>query len=180
MGKTLKYEIKQSQPFAGPEEEAILNLERTADHFQHEVHMVLRHYGLTSTQYNALRILRAKGLGGMTCSDLGSRLISSDPDVTRLLDRLAKQKLVRRRREIRDRRVVLTEISEEGLLLLEVITPVLDNHIRGTLQHMPQHRVRLLIELLEEARHSEQAAASGASGTLPLTAVTSPPTSRVG
>ena len=171
MGKTLKLDITQTQPFAGSEEEAVLNLELTTDHFRREVHMVLRHYGLTSTQYNALRILRGMGPGGLTCSDLGSRLVSTDPDITRLLDRLAKQKLVRRRRDLRDRRVVLTEITEEGMQLVEIITPVLDAHIRGMMRHMPQDRLQLLIDLLAEARHphGQEAATPQASTEMPIT-----------
>lgn len=162
MGKALKYEIKQSQPFAGLEEEVVLNLECTNDHFRHQVQMVLRHFGLTSTQYSALRVLQQKGQGGMACTELGRCLISSDPDITRLLDRLAKQKLVRRRREFRDRRLVLTEISEEGMRLLETITPLLNKHMSEAFQHMQQHRLRLLVELLEEARHSNlQSSESG-------------------
>ena len=169
MGKTLKLDISQTQPCAGSEEEAVLNLERTTDHFRREVHLILRHYGLTSTQYNALRILRGMGPGGLTCTDLGSRLVSTDPDITRLLDRLAKQKLVRRRRDLRDRRVVLTEITEEGMQLVEIISPVLETHIRELMRHMQRDRLQLLIELLGEARrpHEQESAATPSSSAAP-------------
>ena len=153
MGRTLKAEIKQTQPFASLEEEALLNMERTLDYLRRQVHQTLRPQGLTTTQYNALRILRGAGDEGLTCSELGSRLVSSDPDITRLLDRLAKQKMVRRRRDLRDRRVVLTEITEEGLRQLEIITPALDLRIRQILEHLGQERLERLIDLLEEARN---------------------------
>lgn len=152
MGRTLKQEIKQTQPFASPQEEALLNVERTADHLRREVQLLLKPQGLTSTQYNALRILRGAGMEGLTCSELGNRLVSSDPDITRLLDRLAKQGLVRRQRHSRDRRIVLTEITEEGLRTLERITPALDNCVRSLLNHMEAGRLEMLIDLLEEAR----------------------------
>ncbi|MGI8769925.1 MAG: MarR family transcriptional regulator [Acidobacteriaceae bacterium] len=154
MSRTLKTEIKQTQPFASLEEEALLNMERTLDYLRRQVQQTLRPQGLTTTQYNALRILRGAGGEGMTCSELGNRLVTSDPDITRLLDRLARQKLVRRRRDLRDRRVVLTEISDEGLLQLEMITPALDARVRQILQHLGRERLELLIDLLEEARNA--------------------------
>lgn len=152
LSRTLKAEIKQTQPFASLEEEALLNMERTLDYLRRQVQQTLRPQGLTTTQYNALRILRGAGGEGLTCSELGSRLVTSDPDITRLLDRLARQKLVRRRRDLRDRRVVLTEISDEGLLQLEMITPALNTRVREILQHLGRQRLELLIDLLEEAR----------------------------
>ena len=104
MARKLQQEIQQSQPFASLEEEAMLNLARTADRLQSSVRQMLKPFGLTPNQYNALRILRGAGPGGLTCSELGKRLISEDPDITRLLDRLAKLTLVHRRRNQQDRR----------------------------------------------------------------------------
>lgn len=147
-----KHELKQMQSFASPAEKALLNLERTTDHFRRELHVLLREYGLTATQYNALRILNSGDPGGLACSDLASHLVSADPDITRLLDRLAKQKLVRRRRDVRDRRIVLTEITEEGGKLLAVIAPIMDARIRDLFQHLAPQRLEMLIDLLEEAR----------------------------
>ena len=154
MGRTLKGEIKQTQPFASLQEEALLNVERTADHLRREVQLLLKPQGLTSTQYNALRILRGAGGEGLTCSELGNRLVSSDPDITRLLDRLAKQGLVRRQRHTRDRRIVLTQITDEGRRQLETITPALDARIRSILSHVEAARLEMLIDLLEEVRRS--------------------------
>jgi DNA-binding MarR family transcriptional regulator len=82
---------------------------------------------------------------------LGSRLAGTDPDITRLLDRLAKQRLVRRRRDMRDRRAVLTEINEEGRLLVESVIPSLESRIRELFEHMAPARLQLLIDLLDEA-----------------------------
>jgi DNA-binding MarR family transcriptional regulator len=138
----------------------LLGLERTTDQLRREIHLLLRTFGLTSTQFNALRILQSGEPGGLTCSGLGNRLVSTDPDITRLLDRLAKQGLVRRRRDLHDRRVVLTEITEAGVGLLDTIAPQLDARVRALFAHMPQHRLEELIELLEEARrfpeHSQE------------------------
>jgi DNA-binding MarR family transcriptional regulator len=126
-------------------------LERVTEQLRREIHVVLRGRGITWTQYNVLRALQSEGSGGLTCSELGSRLAGTDPDITRLLDRLAKQRLVRRRRDMRDRRAVLTEITEEGRLLIESVIPSLESRIRELFEHMAPARLQLLIDLLDEA-----------------------------
>ena len=55
-------EIKQTKPFAGPEEEAFLNLQRTAEYLRTKSAEWLKPWDLSLTQYNALRILRGAGL----------------------------------------------------------------------------------------------------------------------
>jgi DNA-binding MarR family transcriptional regulator len=126
-------------------------LERVTEQLRREIHVALRGRGITWTQYNVLRALQSEGSGGLTCSELGSRLAGTDPDITRLLDRLAKQRLVRRRRDVRDRRAVLTEITGEGRELVESVVPSLDCRIRGLFEHMAPARLQLLIDLLDEA-----------------------------
>src|SRR5664279_6042918 len=136
MARKLQQEIQQSQPFASLEEEAMLNLARTADRLQSSLRQMLKPFGLTPNQYNALRILRGAGPDGLTCTELGERLVSEDPDITRLLDRLAKQDLVRRRRNDGDRRVVYTEISSEGLEKLKLLDPLVIEGVQNKMKHM--------------------------------------------
>jgi DNA-binding MarR family transcriptional regulator len=113
---------------------------------------MLRRQGVTWTQYNVLRVLGDEASGGLTCSELGGRMAAADPDITRLLERLAKQRLVRRRRDLQDRRAVVTEITQEGRRLLESIALSLDAQIRGLFDHMAPARLQFLVELLDEAR----------------------------
>ena len=160
MARKLQQEIQQSQPFASLEEEAMLNLARTADRLQSSMRQLLKPFGLTPNQYNALRILRGAGPDGLTCTELGERLVSEDPEITRLLDRLAKQDLVRRRRNDGDRRVVYTEISSEGLEKLKLLDPLVIEGVQNKMKHMSHERLTLLIDLLEDAR---QATSSGPS-----------------
>ncbi len=91
-------ELRQTKPFLHIEEEAFLNVQRTADVLMQQLASVLKSHGLSATQYNVLRILRGAGMAGMTCKDVGSRMISPDPDITRLLDRLEKRNLLTRNR----------------------------------------------------------------------------------
>src|SRR5215471_12619391 len=96
MPRGLQAEIKQTRPFSGPEQEAYLSLLRTTDKLQTAIEGELKKFGLTGTQYNALRILRGAGAEGLPCSEIGERMITRDPDITRLLDRLQKRGLVER------------------------------------------------------------------------------------
>src|ERR1700730_9772877 len=112
-------EIKQTKPFGSVEEEAFLALQRTADQLQGRVAEWLKAFGLSPTQYNALRILRGAGEGGVACSEMADRMINRDPDITRLLDRLEKRGLARRSRDSKDRRIINAYITREGLQLLK-------------------------------------------------------------
>ena len=152
MANKLQHEIKQSSPFSSLEEEAILNLERTADRLQNSFRLMLKPHGLTPTQYNALRILRGAGPGGLTCTELGNRLIKEDPDITRLVDRLARQGMVVRHKDKEDRRVSHTEITASGLEKLKVLDPLVTESVQNQMKHMGSRRLSLLIDLLEEAR----------------------------
>ena len=161
MAEKLRAELRQRTPFSSLAEEAILNLERTADCFRRELQKVLKPHGITQTQYNALRILRGALPGGLTCSELGERLVSSDPDITRLLERLAKLGLITRRRAEADKRVVLSEITPAGLSMLSMLVPLLDQWIVESLAHMDRRSQETLIGLLEDARAPFSGDASG-------------------
>lgn len=148
----LRHEIKQERPFTSAEEEALLNLFRTADCIQREFHRRTRDWGISSTQYNVLRILRGAHPGGLTCSEIGNRMITADPDITRLLGRLKVRKLVRQQRDRRDRRVLWTHISEAGINLLKQIDPVIQEIPKELLRHLNEEQVAKFTELLELAR----------------------------
>ena len=148
----LKVEIQQQRPFDSLEEEALLNLLRTADYLNRAFQQKTRGWGVTTTQYNVLRILRGAQPGGLTCSELGNRMVAADPDITRLLARLKGLKLVVQQRDEHDRRQVWTRISPEGLKLLEEMEPTilrLPNELLGKLN---QKELTELIRLLELAR----------------------------
>ena len=126
-----------------PEETAFLDLLRTTDMLSRPLVQVLKTEDLSPTQYNVLRILRGSP-DGLTCGEIGNRMITRDPDITRLLDRLEKRDLISRCRETKDRRVVLTRIAPEGLeLLARLDEPVRDAH-RKLLGHLGRERLRAL------------------------------------
>jgi DNA-binding MarR family transcriptional regulator len=151
MPRDLRTELKQSKPFGSVHEEAWLSIQRTAAVLEHSVEAWLKDYGITVTQYNVLRILRG-AREGLACSEIGARMISRDPDITRLLDRLEKRGLIARSREAKDRRMVLTRITDPGLeILARLDKPMQDAH-RWQLGHLGSERLQALAELLAACR----------------------------
>lgn len=155
MAATLKAEIKQKAPFASVEQEVYLNLLRTGDALSQRVETLLRSSGLSGTQYNVLRILRGAGRTGLTCGETGERMVTHDPDITRLLDRLEKRELIARSRDTRDRRVVTTRITPQGLRLLATLDKPLTELHRSLFRHVPQRELKKLSSLLDKVRESE-------------------------
>ncbi len=148
----LQAELKQRVTFTSREQEAYLSLLRTADALQAQVEAKLKEFGLTGTQYNALRILRGAGAEGLPCREIGERMITHDPDITRLLNRLEDRGFVERTRARHDRRVIYGKITPAGLKLLREMDAPLEKYGREVLRHVGQERLRQLIELLELVR----------------------------
>ncbi len=143
----------QSSRLAVPLENRIfVALLQAADSLGQEAEQLLKAAGLTAAQYNVLRILRGAEPEGLPCRGIGDRMISHDPDMTRLLDRMEKRGLITRERQTDDRRVVKTRITPQALSLLKTLDqPVHDLHKRQ-FRHMSVARLKILFDLLEEAR----------------------------
>ena len=133
------------------EEAALLDLLRTTDMLSRGLLQVLKNEDLSGTQYNVLRILRGAP-EGLACGEIAGRMITRDPDVTRLLDRLEKRGLISRCRETRDRRTVMTRITPAGLKLLANLDEPVQSAHRKQLGHLGPKRLRALAELLRIAR----------------------------
>jgi DNA-binding MarR family transcriptional regulator len=145
-------ELKQSKPFARPENEALVGLLRTAAMLDHAANEALKPYGLTQTQYNVLRILRGAGSSGLCGREVGERLIARVPDVPRLLDRMVEAGLISRERDSVDRRHVTARITPEGLELLDRVTPVLDELVSRWFSGLEPQKLEGLIEALDTMR----------------------------
>ena len=126
-------------------------MQRLALTLSHDVFELFKQHGLSAPQFNILRILRGaaqNGEDGLACGNIGERLLAQAPDLTRLLDRMAAQGLVRRERGSRDRRVVTTHVTDKGLAVLaDLDTPLADLHLRQ-LEHLGEQRLAELNALL--------------------------------
>jgi DNA-binding MarR family transcriptional regulator len=150
MKPTIQSERKQKHPVC-LEEVAFLELCRTTDMLSRRLSVLLKAEELSATQYNVLRILRGAP-EGLPCGEIRNRMITRDPDITRLLDRLEKRGLISRSRETKDRRMVMARITPDGLkLLARMDEPVREGH-RSRLGHLGRKRLRALTELLQAAR----------------------------
>jgi DNA-binding MarR family transcriptional regulator len=151
----IQEEIKQGRPFRSAQEEAFVQLLRTYDLLYYELTEFLRPSGISPTQYNVLRILRGAGDVGLTCGEVGERMVTREPDITRLLDRVERQGWIERRRQTDDRRVVRAWIKAEGLKLLSQIDKSLDRFQRSQFPKMSQEQLDALSRLLEQVRARE-------------------------
>jgi DNA-binding MarR family transcriptional regulator len=142
------------------EAHVFVTLQKAADSLAQQVEQLLKANDLTAAQYNALRILRGAEPDGLACSNIADRMISHDPDMTRLLDRMEKRSLITRARQKDDRRVVKTRITPEGLQLLKTLDqPVHELH-KGQFRHVPAARLKLLVELLDQVLERDAVAQS--------------------
>jgi len=134
-----------------PEEAAFLELVRTTDLLSRGLVRIMKTEDISPTQYNVLRILRGAP-AGLACGEIANRMITRDPDVTRLLDRLEKRDLISRCRETKDRRTVMARITPEGLKLLGRLDEPVQAAHRNQLGHLGRERLRALSEMLSLAR----------------------------
>ena len=148
----IQAEIKQTKPFRNVEQEAFLAIQRTADELQSRAAEVLKPFGISPTQFNVLRILRGAESKGYKCGEIGDRMVKRDPDITRLLDRMERSGLISRSRDVRDRRVVVTRITQKGLDLLRKLDRPIDDFGRELLGHVGERRLKVLVKLLDQAR----------------------------
>ena len=121
-----------------------------ADRLSQGAENLVKEYGLTGTQYNVLRILRGAEPAGLACKGIGDRMISHDPDMTRLLDRMDKRGLITRERQTDDRRVVKARVTAQGLQILKKLdNPILELHKRQ-FRDISAPRLKTLADALEE------------------------------
>ncbi len=152
MLSALALELKQNKPFASLKEEAALSIARTAAVLDHQVSQALKAHALTPSQYNVLRILRGAGAEGLCRNEVGARLVTQVPDVTRLLDRMEDTGLISRQRGSEDRRFVTTRITRKGLDLVDRLDKPMRDLLQTLLGHVSEKGLRRVIDGLAEVR----------------------------
>lgn len=148
----LQDELKQREPFKAVEQEAYLSIIRTAAVLDHSMAQALKPFGITPTQYNVLRILRGAGGSGLCRNEVGERLITAVPDVTRLLDRMEDMGLIVRERSKTDRRLVSTMLTKKGTDLLARLDDKICGIHDAQLGHISKRELKTLVALLGSVR----------------------------
>ncbi len=149
---TLREELRMTRSFSSPEEELNLNLLRTVGLLEGPLHRFLKASGLSLAQYNILRILRGQPGRRLPCRQIGLRMVTREPDVTRLLDRLERDGLVERDRSETDRRIVMISVTKAGLDLLASLDEPMRRLHKDSLGHLSRAEIRELNRLLVKAR----------------------------
>jgi DNA-binding MarR family transcriptional regulator len=138
-------------PSTCPEEILFVELLRTADRLSRGPARLLKSEDLSAAQYNVLRILRGAP-DGLPCGEIANRMISRQPDVTRLVDRMQSRELLSRIRPAGDRRRVVVRIAAKGLDLLEHLDePICRTH-RDQLGHLRSPQIDQMLDLLRSCR----------------------------
>jgi DNA-binding MarR family transcriptional regulator len=145
VSSTIQRYLKQTRPFRTVEEEVFLSIQVAADVLMEPWAAYLKEAAdLTPAQYNVLRILRGAGDEGLWAGEIGERLVARSPDVTRLIDRLEKRKLVRRRRDPVDRRAVRVHITDAGREQVAALDPKARSMLQGFLERVPARKLMTL------------------------------------
>ncbi len=153
--KELKQELKKKGSWDSPEQEAYINLLRTHSVLSVKFDRLFREHGITSPQYNVLRILRGNK-DGLPSLEIASQMISCVPDITRVLDRLEKPGYVARQRSTEDRRVVIVKITANGKKLLTSLDGPIRTAEKASFGHMSKKELAELSRILSRAREGEE------------------------
>ena len=142
----------QSSRFDSLEQEVYLNLWRTYDRLRSIEDELFAPRGITSQQYNVLRLLAAHHPKPVPTLTIAERMISRAPDITRMLDKLESASFIQRTRPPENRRLVLINITANGLRLLDEIAKPLQECHAKQLGHLDRLELDQLVLLLKNAR----------------------------
>lgn len=148
---TLRNQLKKQGPFASVQQEAMLSILRTSDLLENRLARLLREYGLTPSQYNAMRIMRGEGKP-MPCLEVAGRMIQVAPAITRVVDQLVSQGLVEKIQSSADRRVFLVALTPPGKGLLRKLDQPVQRLHQSLLGAVPKVELERLVQILERAR----------------------------
>lgn len=155
MTLSLQSDGKKRRSLTSLQQEAQVNIVRTGNLLSDAFERLVKPHGITGTQYNVLRILRAAGPEGLSRNEVRSQLLSRMPDATRLLDRMEKAGLVTRAKEDGDRRTVTTRITEQGRRLVDKLDPLVEEEQDRQLGNLSEKQTRKLIKLLTLVRNED-------------------------
>ena len=154
MPPTLADELRKRDAFDLPEQEAMLNIVRTAARLTEPFERLFKQHRVSVPLFNILRIVRGFGGEGTPCGEIGPLMVTPGPDVTRLVDRLETLGLAERRRSDADRRVVLVRLTSKGKRLLAKLDPLVEQQHRDSLRHLTPAELQAINDLMVKAREA--------------------------
>jgi MarR family transcriptional regulator, organic hydroperoxide resistance regulator len=151
-GTGIQAEIAQRRPFHSVKAEVAVSILRTAALIERHFAQVVARTGMTTQQYNVLRILRGAGDEGLPTLVIRDRMIHEAPGITRLLDKLEKAGLARRERTAPDRRQVFCYITPRGLAMVDELDEEMKGADEVAVGNLSEPEQRQLLKLLEGVR----------------------------
>lgn len=146
--KKIEDEIKQTR-FTNNLQKAVVNLIYTSNWLQYKQQDFFKSFGITGQQFNILRILKGQHPKSISATEIKSRMLDRNSDVSRLLDRLEAKKLVTKKTCPNDKRACDVLISAEGLALLKEISK---NQRQDGFLSLTDKEAAALSGLLDKAR----------------------------
>lgn len=141
----------QTKKFKSEQHKAALNLMFTSYRLQTNVAQGLKPFGITSEQFNVLRILKGSAPRQLCVKEIASRMIERSSNVPRILDRLQAKEYITRTRSESDGRETLIGLTENGVELVEKATLSVSN-LDASFVKLTDSEARLLNELLDKSR----------------------------
>ena len=146
----IEEEIKQSQ-FEDAYHKMVVNVMFTARFVELKFERIFKKHGLTSQQYNVLRILRGQFPQPICAGDVLSRMLDQSSNITRLMEKLLQKGLVERNINESNRRMHDIVITEKGLELLEKISPDF-NELMEDYRNISSKEAESVSDLLDQFR----------------------------
>lgn len=146
---SIEEEIKQ-QKFKSHHQKAVINLIYTASWLQGKQQDFFKHFKITAQQFNILRILKGQSPKSISATEIKSRMLDRNSDVSRLLDRLVAKNLISKKTCPNDKRATDVSITETGIELLKTLDKY-QNQIDGVLSLTEEEAIQLSI-LLDKSR----------------------------
>ena len=143
-------EIKQSK-FTSAQQKASLNIIYTSGWLAALHKNFFKEYGITGQQFNILRILRGQHPAKISGTEIRSRMLDQNSDVSRLLDRLIAKKLILKSQCQNDKRAADVQITDKGLHLLSTIDGKLES-VDGFVKNLTVREANQLSDLLDKSR----------------------------
>jgi DNA-binding MarR family transcriptional regulator len=145
----IEEEIKQPK-FRDAYQKAVINLLFTANWMQSRNQEFFKDYGITAHQFNILRILKGQHPQSISATEIKTRMLDKNSDVSRMLDRLIAKNLILKRTCPNDKRAFDVLITDEGIELLKSMEKFLPQ--RDRIMNLSEEEAIVLSDLLDKCR----------------------------
>ncbi|MEW7279463.1 MarR family transcriptional regulator [Aquimarina sp. 2201CG1-2-11] len=137
--------------FANDKHRFAANVIYTSNWIKNQFYEFIKPFGLSSQQFNILRILRGAN-DWVSMNDIKNRMVEKSPNATRLCDKLIEKRLIERRRNNSDRRLVFLKISKQGLQLLKEIDEHDDGSHMSFFNNISDEEAKIVSQILDKIR----------------------------